>query len=148
MTDGFMVRCLSCGALNRVPAGREGAHGKCGSCGAGFEAHPTPERAVDVTDSDFHTQVLDSPVPVLLEFWAPSCGHCLKMAPVLDELAGDYRGRLKVVKMDVTSNRRIPVDFEVRGTPMFVLFKGGSPKEKFVGAMPKSGIVGHVASHL
>jgi thioredoxin-like negative regulator of GroEL len=143
-----MVKCATCGTLNKVPADKEGSTGKCGQCGGEFVAHKTPGKAFDVGDADFHIEVLDSPVPVLLEFWAPSCGHCVSMAQVLDELAGDYRGRLKVAKMDVMKNRRIPADFEVRGTPMFVLFKGGRPATRFVGSMPKSEIISQVEPHL
>lgn len=144
MPGAVTLRCGSCGTLNRVPAVKVKERGKCGSCGAVLPAGIESGRTVDVGDGEFHEVVLGSPVPVLLEFWAPSCGHCLRMGPILDELAAEYRGRLVVAKMDVTVNSRVPAEFGIRGTPAFYVFKGGKAATSFVGAMQKPEIVNRV----
>ncbi|HEX9859683.1 MAG TPA: thioredoxin family protein [Nitrospirota bacterium] len=137
MAGAVTVRCVSCGTLNRVPAEKVGEEGRCGICGSAIRAAGMRGKAVDVHDGDFHDLVLGSDLPVLLEFWAPSCGHCIRMDPVLDELASEYTGRLLVAKMDVTANSRTPSDFGIRGTPAFYVFKGGKAAASFAGAMPK-----------
>lgn len=135
-----MVRCGSCGTLNRVPEERIGVDANCGQCSAPLTGSRPVGTPVDVTDGNFHEVVLGSPVPVLLEFWSPGCGHCVRMNPTLDEIASEYRGRLLVAKVDVSENRRIPSDFGIMGTPAFYVFKGGKAATSFVGAMPKDEI--------
>jgi len=137
MPESIMVRCTACGTLNRVPSGKAGMHGRCGQCGAGFTVPVAPQVPMNVTDSNFETEVRSHSGPVLVEFWSPSCGHCVRMAPVMEELARELGGRLKVARVDVSMNSRIPSLFEVRGTPAFVLMKGGREAARFVGAMPK-----------
>ncbi len=148
MGNDAMVRCPSCGTLNRVPAERVGQSGRCGSCGAELPTVPGTGKPVDVSDRDFHDRVLGSPVPVLLEFWSPSCGHCLRMNPVLEDVASRLKGRLTVAKMDVSSNTRTPIDYGIMGTPAFFVIKGGKIAEKFVGAMPGDDLLRRVEKHL
>jgi thiol-disulfide isomerase/thioredoxin len=107
MPGSILVRCTGCGTLNRAPSGKAGMQGRCGRCGAGFTVPPAP------------------------------CGYCVRMAPAVEELARELGGRLKVATMDVSKNSRIPSLFEVRGTPSFVLMKGGREAARFAGAMPK-----------
>lgn len=91
----------------------------------------------DVGDDDFEEQVLKANVPVLVDFWAPWCGPCKSIAPVVAELADQFSGRLKVVKMNVDDNPKTPTNYDVRGIPNLVLFKDGSVLDRIVGAVPK-----------
>ena len=94
-----------------------------------------------VTDASFDSDVLQADVPVLIDFWAPWCGPCKAIAPVVDELAKDYAGRLKVVKMNVDDNPNTPSKYGVRSIPNLLVFKGGQVKDQIVGAVPKAVLV-------
>ena len=94
-----------------------------------------------VSDSSFDAEVLKSDLPVLIDFWAPWCGPCKAIAPVVDELAKEYAGRLKVVKMNVDDNPQTPSRYGVRGIPNLILFKGGQVRDQIVGAVPKAQLV-------
>ena len=94
-----------------------------------------------VTDESFDREVLKAELPVLIDFWAPWCGPCKAIGPVVDELAKEYAGKLKVVKMNVDDNPQTPSKYGVRGIPNLILFKGGEVKDQIVGAVPKSQLV-------
>jgi thioredoxin 1 len=94
-----------------------------------------------VSDDSFEREVLQSPTPVLIDFWAPWCAPCRAIAPVVEELAREYAGRLKVVKMNVDDNPRTPVRYGVRGIPNLIIFQNGTVKEQIVGAVPKAQLV-------
>ena len=94
-----------------------------------------------VSDSNFEGEVLKSPTPVLVDFWAPWCGPCKAIAPVLEELADDYAGKLKVVKINVDDNPDTPARYGVRGIPNLLIIKGGQVKDQIVGAVPKGHLV-------
>jgi len=104
--------------------------------------------AVAVTDSSFQTEVLNSPVPVLVDFWAAWCGPCRAIAPTIDQIASEYSGKLKVVKMDVDENPEIPMNYGVQGIPTLLLFKGGNVVEQRVGAVGKSEVLKMLDPHV
>jgi thioredoxin 1 len=92
----------------------------------------------EVNDASFRQEVLESDIPVLIDFWAPWCGPCKVISPVVEELAGEYEGRVKVVKMNVDDNSQTPSQYGVRGIPNLVLFRGGKVADQIVGAVPKA----------
>jgi thioredoxin 1 len=93
---------------------------------------------VHVTDASFDSEVLQSKQPVLVDFWAEWCGPCKMIAPVLEELAGEYGDKLKICKMDVDSSTETPAKFGIRGIPTLILFKGGNAEAQKVGALSKT----------
>ena len=101
-----------------------------------------------VTDANFEQEVLKSDKAVLIDFWAPWCAPCRAIAPLIDELAGEYAGRLKVVKINVDDNPETPARYGVRGIPNLLIVKNGQVKEQIVGAVPKSHLVRAVDSAL
>ncbi len=95
-----------------------------------------------VTDSTFEQEVLNANEPVLVDFWADWCGPCHTISPVIEELAGEYQGRLRVAKVNVDENPEAPARFGIRSIPTLMLFKDGELKEKVVGVQPKSQLNG------
>jgi len=91
-----------------------------------------------VTDSTFKQEVLDSNVPVLVDFWAPWCGPCRMVAPVVDEIASQYEGQLKVVKLNTDENPQVASQYGIRSIPTLMIFKGGQKVDMVVGAVPKT----------
>ncbi|HMW82931.1 MAG TPA: thioredoxin TrxA [Pseudomonadales bacterium] len=103
---------------------------------------------VHVSDETFEQEVLKSPTPVLVDYWAAWCGPCRMIAPVLDELADDYDGRVKVCKVDIDQNEMTPAKYGVRGIPTLMLFKNGQVEATRVGAMSKSELTTFIDSNL
>ena len=99
------------------------------------------DKIIHVTDASFEQEVLKSPEPVLIDFWAPWCGPCRAIAPIVEDLANEYTGRLKVVKINVDDNPQTPARYGVRGIPNLLIIKGGQVKEQIVGAVPKGHLV-------
>jgi len=98
--------------------------------------------ASPITDAEFATKVLKSSVPVLVDFWAPWCGPCKAMNPILDELSAQYEGKITVVKMNVDDNADVPQQFNVMSIPTFVLFKNGEAVATLIGVQSKETMVG------
>jgi thioredoxin 1 len=105
-------------------------------------------KPVEITDANFSKEVLESQVPVLIDFWAVWCGPCRTIAPVVEEIAKEYDGKLKVGKMDVDNNSQTPLTYGIRSIPTLMVFKGGKVVEQIVGAMPKKTLLDKLTPHM
>jgi len=103
-------------------------------------------KALEVTDNTFEQEVVQSTQPVLVDFWAVWCGPCKAIAPIVEELASEYEGRLKVMKLDVDDNPRTASAYGVQSIPTLLVFKDGKPAERIVGAVPKKVIADKLQS--
>jgi thioredoxin 1 len=100
------------------------------------------------TDDGFDNDVLKSDVPVLVDYWAEWCGPCKMIAPVLDEIADEYDGKLKIVKLNIDENPQTPPKFNIRGIPTLMMFKNGAPEATKVGAVSKSQLAAFIETNL
>jgi thioredoxin 1 len=101
-----------------------------------------------VTDDSFEPEVLKSEVPVLVDYWAEWCGPCKSIAPILDQVAKEYDGRLKIAKLNVDENQQVPAKFGIRGIPTLMLFKNGNLEATRVGALSKSQLTAFLDSNI
>ena len=101
-----------------------------------------------VTDTTFKSEVLESSLPVLVDYWAEWCGPCKMIAPILEDIAKDYTGKLKVAKLNIDDNQKTPGEFGIRGIPTLMLFKGGNIEATKVGALSKSQLTAFIDSNL
>ncbi len=97
-------------------------------------------RPLEITDENFESEVLNSDLPVLIDFWAAWCGPCRMIAPLVEELAGEYEGKIKIGKLDVDNNQQTAIKYGVRSIPTLLVFKNGEVKDTIIGAVPKSQI--------
>jgi thioredoxin 2 len=139
MSDTKLIRCHSCGATNRVPQEKisQGLNPVCGRCKTPLSVSTKP---VTVTDTTFTAEVERSPLPVLLDMWAPWCGPCQMIAPVLEELATEMAGRVRVGKLNVDENPATATRFNVRSIPTLLVLKAGREVDRIVGVQPKEEI--------
>ncbi len=103
---------------------------------------------VELTDDNFDQEVLQSDIPVLVDFWAVWCGPCKMIAPIVEELAGEYAGKVKIAKMDVDNNRQAPMNFGIRSIPTLLLFNGGDVVDTIIGAASKAQIEEKISRHI
>ena len=142
MAETALAQCPSCGATNRVPIDRvtDGRKAVCGRCRT--ELPPAARTAEPMTFSDatFTADVERSPLPVLVDMWAPWCGPCRMVAPTIDALAAEFAGRVRVGKMNVDDNPETSARFGVRSIPTLLIVKDGREVDRIVGVQPKAAI--------
>jgi thioredoxin len=139
VTDAIVIRCPACGVGNRVPREKidKGLEPVCGRCKAPLRIDTKP---IAVTDASFPADVERSPLPVLVDAWAAWCGPCRMIAPVIDELAAEMAGRIRVAKLNVDENPATAARFGLQSIPTLLVFKGGREVDRIVGVQPKSDI--------
>jgi len=129
------VACPFCGRLNRIDLARAGDRPKCGECSRPILL----DRPVALSDADFDRVIADAQVPVLVDFYADWCGPCKMVAPIMDELARSRLGSVLVAKLDTDRNQQTAQRFQIASIPTVMVFKGGAPVARQVGALPRPG---------
>src|SRR5262245_49581362 len=139
MPDEKLIRCSSCGQVNRVNEKKLGLglQPKCGRCKQPLVLSNSP---TSLSDSTFFDLIEKSTVPVLVDFWAPWCGPCHAMAPVIEQLAAEYAGRIDFVKLNTDTNPRTAARYGVMGLPTLLLFRAGQAAGRLVRVQPKATI--------
>jgi len=105
-------------------------------------------KPVQITDSTFDDEVVKSDIPVIVDFWAPWCGPCKMIAPILEDIATEYDGKLKVAKLDVDSNTKVASQYKIMSIPALLIFKNGELVDQMIGAMPKNQLLDHITKAL
>lgn len=143
--NSVLLRCNKCKTVNRVPVDKLMNNPKCGRCKAFLEFTKT---LIEVTAANFDREVLAWPGVVLVEFWAPWCGHCRTIAPVLEEIAHERAGLLKVVKVNTDSESLLATRFGIRATPTLMIYRNGIKLSEVQGALPKTQLEAWIDSSL
>ncbi|MEW5908655.1 MAG: thioredoxin domain-containing protein [Thermodesulfobacteriota bacterium] len=147
--DSFKIRCINCRTLNRIPSEKAKLPAKCGRCGKSLQMDeiflPQP---MMISDRDFDTRVLGSPLPVLAYFWAPWCPTCKTTSPIIDEFASLSRGRIRVVKVNVDTSPQSASKYDVMSVPSLLIFDNGALQETITGALEKHSIMMKMGHYL
>ena len=146
--DSIIIRCNNCGTKNRIPKDRLNDFPVCGRCHTPLSRGRIYDRPVDITDQTFNGEIISFPGPVLVDCWAPWCGPCQMMAPMLEQLAKDYAGRVKIAKLNVDENPLTASQYHILSIPTMLLFKNGQMVKPLIGALPKGEIEKHLVSIL
>jgi thioredoxin 2 len=146
----LVVKCHDCGSNNRVdPKQAEQAIAKCGKCGTRLELtnQNFGTKPVIVTDGTFQSQVVNVIGTTLLDCWAPWCGPCRRLTPIMQQLAMESAGRYQVAKLNIDENPLIANQFRIQSIPTMLIFKNGQLVDRLVGAMPKQEIASRLLAH-
>jgi thioredoxin len=149
-----IVVCSNCGTKNRVdPRNAAEQIAKCGKCGTPLDLSKADEagnetKPVIVTDTTFQSEVLEtSGRPVLLDCWAPWCGPCRMIGPIMEQLASESNGRYRIAKLNIDENPRIAAQFQIQSIPTMLIFKDGKLVDRLIGAQPKPAIAARLMNH-
>lgn len=142
-----LIICPECGAKNRIPEEKQHLAAKCGRCGHSLAGMPVSGIVNNLTDGRFQQWVESSPLPVLVDFYSPTCGPCQMLAPVIEAIARSHAEKLMVFKLDTTREQISAARFQIRGVPTLLFFRGGQKVDQLVGAVPRSEIESRL-SHL
>lgn len=147
-TDSIIVRCPNCGTLNRINTTKvkNGYVPRCGKCKTPLSIGDG--KPVIVTDTTFQQEVVQSSLPVLIDCWAAWCAPCRMLAPIVEQLASELAGRLKVAKLDVDANPQTAVKFGIRSIPTMLIFKNGQLVDRLVGVQPKQVIMTRINRYI
>jgi len=139
-SNNIIINCPNCGAKNRIPKSRIHESPICGKCRARLKTTGYSDKPIEVTDQSFEREVLAHQGPVLLDCWAPWCGPCKMVTPVLDQLASEYAGRVKIAKLNVDENPATASRYAIQSIPTMLIFNQGNQINRLVGALPKQEI--------
>lgn len=140
--SSYIVRCSRCGTKNRIPEDKAGRTASCGKCGEAVKTDVLlTDKPVTVTDAAFQNIVLKAQLPMLLDCWAPWCGPCRIVGPVLDQLAKEWKGRALVGKLNVDENQQTAGAYRIESIPALLIFDNGEKKAQLVGAAPRREII-------
>jgi thioredoxin len=131
--NSLTVKCPACSAANRLPAGKQHLGPKCGRCGKKLDLSRAAV-PVELNDADFQNFIANASLPILVDFFSPTCGPCRMVAPIIDSLTRRYLNRMIVAKLDTSRHPQTPSRFRIRGVPTLLFFKNGHPVDQLVGA--------------
>lgn len=132
----FVVTCPSCAGKNRIPADRQHLQPKCGKCGTPLNLRKDA-RPIELTDHDFHDFLGRATLPVMVDFYSPTCGPCKALAPLIQLLGREYLGRVHIAILDTSRNQAAAGRYQIRGVPTLLFFQDGQVIDQVVGAPPE-----------
>ena len=147
-TDSIIIRCTNCGVKNRIPKIRVKDRPVCGRCHSRLPERQIFDSPVIVSDHNFNDEIISSPVPVLLDCWAPWCGACQTVGPIIVQLAKEFADQVKFGKLNVDQNPATAAEYNIMSIPTILTFNDGRLVNSLVGALPKAEIVNHLRALL
>lgn len=145
--NAIIVTCPHCGTRNKIPAAKQHLGPKCGRCKQPLDlsSHAVP---VELSDAGFRSFIGQATLPVLVDFFSPSCGPCRMLAPTIDRLAKLYYGRMIIAKLDTSVNPQTAMQYQIRGVPALLFFRHGQEIDRIMGAVPEQALAAKIETIL